>query len=205
MKTLFFSLIASLALAISVVSAETSPTTNAPATVEIISTNTTPATLQATLNDVVIDILRGAKSASSEVYNASKSAVVASVDFAKQQVPDVVEQFLRWKITERVVYVIGWLVVAIFLVYLSRRFSASATKIETNNPEMFKGKYYSTPADYDFVMWGKWLTRIAAIAIIVINVWMNGMEIAKIVIAPKVYLIEYVVDTINYNRRHNGN
>jgi len=208
MKTLFASLAISLALLLNAVSAENVPASNPGATFEVTTitnnnittttTTTNSATLQATLNDVVIDILRGAKSAGSEVYQASKSAVVASVDFAKNQVPDVVEQFLKWKITEKVVYIVGWLVIAVLLVYISRSFNTFATNFRKNSPDSFTR--YSNPVDYDFAIGFKWFTRVGAVVIVVINIWLNGMTIAKILIAPKVYLIEYVVDTIQSNQ-----
>ena len=204
MKNFFFTVIASVIVAFTGMAADSTPepaisSNNVPAAVS--STNT--VTLQATLNDVVIDILRGAKSAGSEVYQASKSAVVASVDFAKQQVPDVVEQFLKWKITERVVYIIGWLIVAFSLYLLSKKATAWTDKYRVEKLDELHHPYKFT--DYEIGMVLKWASRVAAITIITINVWVNGMTISKIVIAPKVYLIEYVVDTINNNRPHNGN
>lgn len=204
MKNFFLTVIASAIFAFTAMAADPTPETsvssnNVPAVVS--STNT--VTLQATLNDVVIDILRGAKSAGSEVYQASKSAVVASVDFAKQQVPDVVEQFLKWKITERVVYIIGWLIVAFFLYVASKKATAWTDKYRIEKPDSLHG-YYGQITEYEVGMAFKWVARIAAIAIVTFNIWFNGMTISKIVIAPKVYLIEYVVDTINNNRPHNG-
>ena len=198
MKTLFFSLITSLAIMFNAVAQDNAASSTNLSTSVVATTNTSPATLQATLNDVVIDILRGAKSASGEVYQASKSAVVASVEFAKNQVPDVVEQFLRWKITEKVVYIVGWLVVAVLLVYISRSFNTFATNFRKTNPDSFTR--YSNPVDYDFAVFFKWATRVGAVAIIVINIWLNGMTIAKILIAPKVYIMEYVIDNINTAR-----
>ncbi len=171
-------------------------TTGSSNNVPVVTTNS--VTIQATLNDVVIDILRGAKSAGAEVYNASKSAVVASVDFAKNQVPDVVEQFIKWKITERVVYVIGWLVVACFLYVVSRKIKVWSDKFCIEHPDELHDRYGNL-TQYETGIFLKWATRVGAIAIITFNIWFNGMTIAKILIAPKVFLIEYVVDTINSN------
>jgi hypothetical protein len=193
MKPLFFSFITFLTLIFNAVSQDNVASPNNTSTIEVTATNTTPATLQATLNDVVIDILRGAKSASSEVYQASKAAVVASVDFAKKQVPDVVEQFLNWKLSERLIYIVGWAGVAGLIFYISKSISSHLKKYEEN---MF-------PVDAKIAFSIKWITRIISISIIILSIWINGMVIAKITIAPKVYLIEYVVDTINANRPNN--
>ncbi len=48
---------------------------------------------QETINAVLIDILKGAKDASSEIYGASKTGIVKAVEFAQEQSPMVVQEF----------------------------------------------------------------------------------------------------------------
>ena len=175
MKSLFLTIIALTIVAFTTMAADSTSesaisSNNIPTTVS--STNT--VTLQATLNDVVIDILRGAKSAGSEFYQASKSAVVASVDFAKQQVPDVVEQFLKWKITEKVVYIVGWIIVAFSFYLVSKRLTAWTAERRISSPNDLHGHYgeiinYEI-INYEIGMFFKWVCRIAAIAIVTFNI-----------------------------------
>lgn len=201
MKNSLITTIVSTLLAFTIMAAnpDDSVVTGSNNNVPVVTTNS--VTIQATLNDVVIDILRGAKSAGAEVYNTSKSAVVASVDFAKQRVPDVVDQFIKWKITERVVYVIGWLVVACCLYVVSNKIKVWSDKFRIEHPDELHDRYGNL-TQYETGMFFKWATRVGAIAIITFNIWFNGMTIAKILIAPKVFLIEYVVDVINVNNNN---
>lgn len=201
MKNLFGIIGTIILLAVNVTSANVP--TNANVNTNVNTNNTT--SLQIAVNETVIDILRGAKSASSEIYQASKSAVVASVDFAKQQVPDVVDQFIKWKLTESIVYTFGWSIIIGFLIYVSRKFDNHCTQYEKNHPDIFADTYVVTPPSYDFALGSKWFIRIAAIIMIAVNIWINGMTIAKILVAPKVYLIEYVADVIQESQRYHRN
>lgn len=193
MKTLFFGLVTSILIMLSAYSDESNTIT----TVNTVTTN--KLTIQSTLNDVVIDILRGAKTASSEVYNASKSAVVASVDFAKQQVPDVVDQFIRWKLAEKIIHSSGWFLFVILFLVISRKINLWTNDYKAKYPNDLHNGYKFT--DYELGVFFNWVFKIVATIITVFVIWFNGVTIAKIVIAPKVFLIEYVVDTINTNRR----
>lgn len=191
MKTLLYGIITSFMIMLSAYSDDNNTSTNLS---NVNSTNKL-VTIQSTLNDVVIDILRGAKTASSEVYSASKSAVIASIDFAKEQVPDVVDQFIRWKLFETIVNIVGWIIFVIFVLYISKKITQWTDKFREKHPDELH--HYRDITYYEVGMTGKWVTRIIAIVIIVTNVWGNGMIISKILVAPKVFLIEYVVDTIN--------
>ena len=95
--------------------------------------------------------------------------------------------------SERLIYIVGWAGVAGLIFYISKSISSHLKKYEEN---MF-------PVDAKIAFSIKWITRIISISIIILSIWINGMVIAKITIAPKVYLIEYVVDTINANRPNN--
>lgn len=64
------------------------PSTNV--TASVTSTNVAGGTVKTTINDAVIDILRGVKGASGEIYQASKTAITKAVDFTMEQAPLVV-------------------------------------------------------------------------------------------------------------------
>lgn len=138
------------------------------------------------LNEVIVDILRGVRSASGEVYQASKTAIVKSVDFTMEQTPLVVQEFLKWKLTEAAIWFVVWCLVAggaFFFAYRIKKY-------------LEKGTAYTT----DEWMGLQWVLNIAACLILIVSIGVNGMTIAKISVAPRVYLIEYVVDTIKPNQ-----
>ena len=65
--------------------------TNSPTTItNVVEVSTSTNGVKATINDAVIDILHGAKTASGEIYQASKTAITKAVDFTIEQAPLVV-------------------------------------------------------------------------------------------------------------------
>ena len=150
----------------------------------------TGKTVATNINEAVIDILRGVKSAGGEIYSASKTAITKSVDFTMEQAPLVVSEFLRWRMAERIIYSIVWLIPAALLIYFARRCrirSEAADVPDNDSHKTDKGDYTGF----------KWLFRIVGAIIIMIVLATNGMTITKITVAPRVYLLEYVVDTIH--------
>ena len=145
-----------------------------------------------TLNDAVIGILNGVKGASGEIYQASKTAITKSIDFTMEQAPLVVKEFLRWKISEAIIYMVLWSVPALFLFWIARKLNLYS--LTDNVPK--SDRYVADKKDYAI---GKWIIRSVGIIIVLCVVGNYGMTITKIAVAPRVYLIEYVVNTI-----HNG-
>jgi len=177
-------------LAASVIPASV-PNTNAPA-----STNTTVAstnsTVKATINDAVIDILHGVKGAGGEIYQASKTAITKAVDFTMEQAPLVVSEFLHWKLAEAIIYLVAWSIPAIILLSIARAF-----RKRSESPEVPKEDRYKTDQnDYAIL---KWVFRAVALICLTFTLTSYGMVVTKILVAPRVYLIEYVVSTV-----HNG-
>jgi len=145
-------------------------------------------TVATNLNEVIIDMLRGVKVAGGEVYQASKTAIVKSVDFTMEQAPLVVKEFLVIRAVSSVRWLIVWGLVATGFFYLSHR---------------AHGYFLKTREDSDdqALAWGaNWILSIIACIILIMSLSLNGMNIAKITLAPRVYLIEYVVDTFNSNQ-----
>lgn len=190
MKNIFALFIASFILMLNAFSAENVVSTNPPAA-SVVSTN---ATVQSTLNDVVIDILRGAKSAGSEVYAASKSAITQAVDFTMEQAPLVVKEFLHWRLAESIINLLTAVAVPIVLLFVARAFRKRSE--DPKVPVEDKTMLFDQVGCRVF----KWIVRIVAIVWLVFGIQTHLMTIAKIAIAPRVYLIEYVVDNINTAR-----
>lgn len=174
-----------------------SATSNLTTKVSAANTNSTastnaPSKTKETINDAVVDILHGAKSASGEIYQASKQAITKAVDFTMEQAPLVVKEFLHWKIAEAIIRLIAWSIIPIVLLCIARNFYK-----RSQSPDVPKEDRSKTDQnDYAIL---KWLFRVMAWTWLAINLMNYGMVITKIAVAPRVYLIEYVVDTV-----HNG-
>ena len=187
MKTLFITTILTSFLTLSAFTADT----NQLGVLEQ-STLTARQAIVTNLNDVVIDILRGAKSAGSEIYAASKSAITKSVDFTLEQTPLVVKEFLHWRLAQCIIWVLIFATPALALLYFSRRFRLRSVAADVPATD----RYRATKTDYVML---KWIARVVALVILLVTIGINSMTITKIIVAPRVYLIEYVVDAINGN------
>jgi len=151
------------------------------------ATATARASVSTNLNEVIVDILRGVKTAGGEVYSASKTAITKSVDFTMEQAPLVVKEFLMWRFTKAIIWFVVFSIVGGLLFYAARQI------------KLYAGTVPSYVASDAHGM--KWVVRSIACAILLINFGVNAMEIAKISVAPRVYLIEYVVSVLNSNTR----
>lgn len=154
----------------------------------VVITNAPSASREA-INAAVLDILHGVKESGSEIYSASKSAIIQAVDFTKEQTPLVVVEFLHWKLTESIVFFVVWAIPALILLNIARTFNKKSKSDDVPDFD----KYTMDKGNYTALKWG---FRIVAMLILMINISTCGMTIAKICVAPRVYLIEYVVNTI---------
>jgi hypothetical protein len=133
---------------------------------------------QETINTILIDVLKGVKETGSELYAAGKAGVAQAVDFALQQAPLVVQEFLSWKMSEAIINLIflgtGALILFCFFIFLIKKAK----------------KHIGNDAIVPISM-GMTITLAFMIALL-INIKNNIQTIAKIKLAPRVYIIEYV-------------
>jgi hypothetical protein len=142
---------------------------------------------QETINNVLIDILKGAKDASSEIYGASKAGIVKAVDFAQEQAPMVVQEFLTWKFAQSVIWTT---VCVISLVALVVFFLKCKKLAESDSSEDVIGFF------------GVIVCIIAFICVCAYGVIPNVEQMVKVKVAPRVYIIEWVSDQVQGNHNH---
>ena len=143
-------------------------------------------TVATNINQVMVQILTGVKDASGEIYGASKVAVGQAYEFVKKEAPEVIVEFLRWRMIQAIIWALVFLSVAALLFFFARQLKLWAEK----NPHAYRD-------NLEMAIAMKWVMRVIACLTIIITLMVNGMTVGKIVAAPRVYIIEYVVDTIN--------
>jgi len=133
---------------------------------------------QETINTILIDVLKGVKETGSELYAAGKAGVAQAVDFALQQAPLVVQEFLSWKMSEAIInlifFSIGTVILLFCLVFLLKK-----AKKNIENDAIVP------------IFFGTVFTVIALIFLLR-NIKNDIQTIVKIKLAPRVYIIEYV-------------
>lgn len=101
------------------------------------------------------------------------------VDFGKQQIPEVIHQLIMWNITKVSIWMIVGVVIAVFLCQVGNRFKPGLNQTE---------KGLGT-----FVQVIFWVVGLAVGGSMFVT---NLLQVAYIVIAPKVWLIEYAAQLI---------
>ena len=134
-------------------------------------TNNVP---QETINSVLVDILKGAKDASSEIYGASKTGIVKAVDFAQEQAPLVVQEFLMWKFAQSVILVIFGVIALGVLGYLFKK--CVDWFRESQGLSMIPG----------------FVCVLIIVLVCCMNVVPNIEQMVKVKVAPRVFMIEWV-------------
>ena len=135
---------------------------------------------QETINTILIDVLKGVKETGSELYAAGKAGVAQAVDFALQQAPLVVQEFLSWKMSEAIINLIffgvGTVILLFCLVFLLKK-----AKKNIENDAIVP------------IFFGTLFTVITLIALLN-NIKKDIQTVVKIKLAPRVYIIEYVTN-----------
>jgi len=168
--------------------------TNTPTTLEQVK-NTATAVVSTNLNQVLIEMLSGVKDASGEIYGASKQAIHKSVDFIAEQAPDVIKQFLMWRLFRALTWASIFTFIAGVCLFFSYKLKKYQSKASTES--------YGDPSEHQVTTLFKWILAVVACLFITFGVGANAFEIVKIKVAPKVYIIEYVIDTIQGHQNTN--
>ena len=134
---------------------------------------------QETINTILLDVLKGAKEVGSEIYSAGKAGLIQAVDFAMQQAPLVVQEFLSWKMSEAIINLIffgaAFVIAFCFFVFLIKK----------------ANKYIHSKAIVAIGL-GMVGTLVIMISLLFNFIKPDIQTIAKIKLAPRVYIIEYV-------------
>ena len=134
---------------------------------------------QETINSVLLDILKGAKDAGGEIYGASKISVAKAVDFAQEQAPLVVQEFLAWKFAEALIKLCLSLCLIAILGYIAK-----------------KCWYYFMETDGESGL-GVMFSMIFIVIIFSSMTFTSFEQMVKVKVAPRVYLIEWTSEQVN--------
>ena len=134
---------------------------------------------QETINTILLDVLKGAKEVGSEIYSAGKAGLIQAVDFAMQQAPLVVQEFLSWKMSEAIINLIffgaAFVIAFCFFVFLIKK----------------ANKYIHSEAIVAIGL-GMVGTLVIMISLLFNFIKPDIQTIIKLKLAPRVYIIEYV-------------
>ena len=130
-----------------------------------------------------------------EIIEKASRGIDSSAEFITGQIPDVVQQLLSWKLTESCIGGFTSLLVTIlcvtFLSIGARKYQDGVKKKESNWAH--GGGLYSTPTGVLII--GTSVSLIVPLFSLFI-MYSSVIDAAKIILAPKLYLIEYAAQLV---------
>lgn len=119
-----------------------------------------------------------------EVINKTSKGVESGVEFLQRELPEVVQQILWWHAIHSAIFFVLGLMLLLYLPLKCRSLWQKWSAIEKENPR----------ADVDGYVWGCAAclagTLLGALMVLLNLTWL------KILIAPKLYLIEYAASLV---------
>lgn len=142
-------------------------------------------------NEVVVN---KAEQVLGELLNRALSGVDKAVEFSQAQIPEVVEQLLFWKMTESLIGFISGLILLLPLIYVWVKYSGKGELVEEGR---YRRKWTLTHNHHGYFD-GHFLCSILVsllMLIFILDVLIN-FDWLQIIIAPKLYLLEYAANLV---------
>ena len=133
------------------------------------------------LEQVLVDTIQKASNVTGEVYDAAKGVTTRAIDFASEQIPDVIHQLLVWKLAESLAYVVLGLSIILLFFWTRSRVKAY---VEADD------------GDKEIVLLYTVFCGGLSFSIGGIFMFYNLLDVIKIWFAPKIFLIEYAADLL---------
>lgn len=133
------------------------------------------------LEQVLVDTIQKASNVTGEVYDAAKGVTTRAIDFASEQIPDVIHQLLVWKLAESLAYVV--LGLSIILIFFWTRSRVKAYVEADDGDKEIVLLYTVFCGGLSFSIGGMFM-------------FYNLLDVIKIWFAPKIFLIEYAADLL---------
>jgi len=148
---------------------------------QLVSTNAT---------QVMVEILSGVKDEGGRIYTVTRDALGSAYEAVKAEAPEVVREFIIWKTSEALAWLFLWVGIGALCLYGSRRLGVASEEYKKETKS-----YYSRNNDGYLAF--KWLTKIVGVLIILFAMQENLGTVAKATLAKRVFIIEYVAQTVH--------
>lgn len=161
--------------------------------VELVSPET-KALVATNANQIMIEILTGVKSEGGKIYAGTKEALGQAYETVKKETPEVIREFMLWRIIHHGIWIAVFTALACVAFYWSRRFK----KLAAECPEPVRHPYSYGYDDHGKLAYNtiRYILVGVTSLLLLVGTTTNLYTMLKIYAAPRVYIIEYVVDTI---------
>ena len=125
-----------------------------------------------------------------ELIQKSVSSVEQGISWISGELPDVIHQFLMWKLAASILFIVLWCIGA----FIWSRYCAEYKRIEVQNSS--NRNTYNAPIidteTYETIL----ILSGLVMSVLFFGVVVCGFTILQILIAPKIYLIEYAASLV---------
>lgn len=143
------------------------------------------------LQEVLAQTLEKATAVGGEVYDATKAGLGKAVDFAQEQIPDVIAQLMKWEFAYHAMWTVIWLITMVVILIIGRKFwKASLTKSDNCS-------YSDLCSSRTAHRLPTFASVFLALVILFNGFSYNASQCAKVYFAPKVFLLEYCSDLVH--------
>jgi hypothetical protein len=149
-------------------------------------TNSIVQPSQETFNSILLDILKGTRDAGHDIYAASKETIVKAVDFAQEQAPLVVQEFIKWKFCEALLQCVCSVFIMFVILYFLHKLNKHRIRgVLKNDPDQSFGSAVVMVIISFFMC-----------ILVIPSAYCSLESIIKIKVAPRIYLIDFVTNEI---------
>lgn len=137
------------------------------------------------IENILIKTLEKTQTVGGDIYDATKNGIGKAVDFAQEQIPQVIQQIMLWEFWCHAIHAIIWTVIMVVILYFTIRY----WKIAWKNTDDYK---HGPTIVLNII------GLVISLIILGAGVIPNTQTCVKIGIAPKVFLIEYCSDLLQH-------
>lgn len=129
-----------------------------------------------------------------KIIEKSIEGVEKTGEFVMDQAPELIQQFFMWHMASYIFFTLLGVIILVLGLWLTRLFSTPKNeRSEARTYIKILGAYYDYHADKEVAGYlGTICSFVAAIIVILVNLY----KVIYILIAPKLYLLEYFIDKI---------
>jgi hypothetical protein len=140
------------------------------------------------LQNILLSTLEKAQKVGGDIYDVTKGGIEKAIDFAKEQIPDIIAQLLKWEFAYHLIWAMVYLGLCGFLVWVAKKC-------------FVKGKLEGgTSRDDGVFCYGVGFVVLICAWCFLIPSIRNASTCIKIGVAPKIFLIEYCSDLVQASK-----
>jgi hypothetical protein len=150
------------------------------------------------LQEILLNTLEKAQELGGQAIDAAKIGFDKAVDFAKEQIPDIISQLMVWEFSYHAFWAGFWIAFCLILIAIG------AICWKWSKKYVSTGRYGGVATEFYVLKAPLWAALfISFVFVLPSGIADNALVCAKIKFAPKVFLIEYCSELLKARQAAN--